>query len=126
MPAYHSTRATPAHPPAIPPTLAAAVQAALDILGRASADWRNGGQSAEGSLHWPVAVAHARKLLKTAVLALSEAEKADSGILPEDTARSIEEYNALTEAQRRHWHRIAGSAVPAEAWAAWKAHRDSL
>jgi hypothetical protein len=29
-------------------------------------------------------------------------------------------YNALTEAERAHWHRIAGSAVPADAWRAFK------
>lgn len=30
-------------------------------------------------------------------------------------------YNGLTRLKRAHWHRIAGSAVPAEAWAAWRA-----
>jgi hypothetical protein len=31
------------------------------------ADWRNNGACESGPLHWPVAVNHARKLLRTAL-----------------------------------------------------------
>jgi hypothetical protein len=65
-----------------------AVQAALDVLGRASADWRNGGQCESGALHWPVAVSHARKLLRTALLELAGAA------------------DTLTE--RQHWLTVKG------------------
>jgi hypothetical protein len=40
---------------------------ALDLLGRASADWRNGGQCDGVSLHWPVAVSLARRELEQAL-----------------------------------------------------------
>jgi len=32
----------------------------------------------------------------------------------------IEWWNALTEAERAYWLRVVGSAVPADAWAAFK------
>lgn len=51
-----------------------AVRAALDVLARASSDWRNPDVAACGSVHWPVAVSHARRLLGTALLALAGAE----------------------------------------------------
>lgn len=44
-----------------------AIRRALDLLGRASSDWRNGGQSAEGALHWPVSVNLARRALREAL-----------------------------------------------------------
>ena len=30
-------------------------------------------------------------------------------------------YNRLSKAERLHWHRVAASAVPADAWAAFQA-----
>lgn len=29
-------------------------------------------------------------------------------------------YNGWAKVERLHWHRVAGSAVPADAWRAWK------
>lgn len=127
MATVHPTAPTEAHLPQSPPasqTARDAVQAALVILGRASSDWRGNGSCESGSLHWPVAVTHARRLLKTALLALRAEETEQRRILPADTAQAIEEFQALTEAERRHWHEVAESAVPAEAWAAWKAHQE--
>jgi hypothetical protein len=49
---------------------ASAVQRALDLLGRASSDWRNGGQSTADALHWPVSVNLARRALREALEAL--------------------------------------------------------
>jgi hypothetical protein len=40
---------------------------ALDLLGRASEDWRNGTPRESGSLHWPVAVNLARRELRQAL-----------------------------------------------------------
>ncbi len=51
-----------------------AVQAALDILGRASADWRNADAAVPGGLHWPCAISLARRELRTALLALAGAD----------------------------------------------------
>ncbi len=51
-----------------------AVQQALDILGRASADWHNADATVPGGLHWPCAISLARRQLKTALLALAGAD----------------------------------------------------
>ena len=45
-------------------TAATVVRRALDLLGRASEDWRNGTPRESGSLHWPVAVNLARRELR--------------------------------------------------------------
>lgn len=34
-------------------------------------------------------------------------------------------YNSLSPTERAHWHEVAGSAAPTDAWAAWKATRDA-
>ena len=49
---------------------AAAVRSALELLSRASADWRNGGGCEAGPLHWPVSVNLARRALRQALEAL--------------------------------------------------------
>lgn len=43
------------------------VQEALELLGRASQDWRNGTAEVPGALHWPVAVNLARRELAKAL-----------------------------------------------------------
>ena len=103
-------------------TACVAVQGALVILGRASADWRNGGGCDSGALHWPVAVSLARRQLHQALEALephpipmpSSAELADA-------LAGMAWFNSLTPSERREWLEVAGSAVPAEAWRAFQA-----
>lgn len=43
----------------------------------------------------------------------------------QDAEVGMASWNGLTRPERARWLDVAGSAVPAEAWAAWKAHRDS-
>lgn len=113
-------------------TASAAVHRALDLLGRASEDWRNGTPRESGSLHWPVAVNLARRELRQALdnpqwrcvcgrehcpgtclesLSFEEVENARGGIAW---------WNRLSRAERRHWLEVADSAVPADAWEAYK------
>ncbi|GMV27859.1 MAG: hypothetical protein AMXMBFR58_38900 [Phycisphaerae bacterium] len=40
--------------------------------------------------------------------------------MTDDEAKGIDWWNALTESERGGWLRIAGSAVPADAWEAYK------
>lgn len=47
-----------------------AVRRALDLLARASEDWRGNGTAEVGSLHWPVALNLARRELARALEAL--------------------------------------------------------
>jgi len=47
-----------------------AIRQALEILGRASVDWRGNGAAGVGPLHWPVAVNLARRELAQALEAL--------------------------------------------------------
>ena len=42
-----------------------------------------------------------------------------------DAVAGIQWFNALSRAERAHWLEIAGSAVPADAWAAFKRAADS-
>ena len=49
---------------------------ALELLGRASQDWRNGTAEVPGALHWPVAVNLARRELRNALEALEVAGSA--------------------------------------------------
>ena len=97
------------------PTATAAVRGALELLGRASDDWRNGGGCESGSLHWPVAVNLARRSLRQALEAL-ESQRCPS----EDTSAGITWFNSLTPTERRHWLEVADSAVPADAWRAFQ------
>ena len=41
-------------------------------------------------------------------------------VIPQDAALGIRWYNGLSKAERLHWHRVAGSAVPADAWRAFQ------
>ena len=113
----------------------ASVRAALDLLGRASADWRNGGGCESGALHWPVAITLARSELRKVLEALDEhgeesahpPENCRGGHLDalecfsdEDARAGLAWYNSATVTERRHWHQVARSAVPADAWEAYK------
>ena len=51
----------------------ASITRALELLGRASADWQNGKDAVPGPLHWPVAVNLARRELRQALEALDVA-----------------------------------------------------
>jgi hypothetical protein len=50
----------------------ASIRRALDLLGRASEDWRGNGATELGSLHWPVALQLARRELTRALEALEQ------------------------------------------------------
>ena len=50
----------------------ASIAQALELLGRASQDWRNGTAEVPGALHWPVAVNLARRELRNALEALDQ------------------------------------------------------
>lgn len=117
---------------------AAAVYRALDLLGRASADWRNGGSCESGALHWPVAVTLARSELRRALEAFGDHGQVAAGppgsacereASPSDWLESSDAdalaglawYQSASLTERRHWHQVARSAVPADAWEAYKA-----
>ena len=42
-------------------------------------------------------------------------------LIPQDAELGITWYNGLSKAERLHWHRVAASAVPADAWRAFQA-----
>ena len=106
---------------------------ALDLLSRASAEWRNGGGCESGALHWPVAITLARSEIGKALEALSNhrqegdhprerrCEYVDSSEDTDDARAGLAWYNSATVTERRHWHQVARSAVPADAWEAYKA-----
>jgi hypothetical protein len=101
----------------------AAAHRALELLSRASGDWRNGGGCESGALHWPVAVNLARRELRAALEALEQngsGASACDGQL-EDARAGIAWFNSLTPTERAHWLEIADSAVPADAWRAFQA-----
>ena len=41
-------------------------------------------------------------------------------LIPQDAELGMRWYNGLSKAERLRWHRIAGSAVPADAWRAFQ------
>lgn len=90
---------------------------ALDLLGRASADWRNGGQHDAPSLHWPIAVDLARQEPQNAL----DAGAASADERTQDARATTAWFNYLTPTQRLHWLTCAKSPVPADAWEAFKA-----
>ena len=91
------------------------VQETLELLGRASQDWRNGTAEVPGALHWPVAVNLARRRLREALEAL-EAEGS-----PAEALIGMSWWNSLPPTRRRYWLEVAGSARPADAWRAFQA-----
>ena len=56
------------------------------------------------------------------VLVIEPAEV--SSVIPKDAELGMAWYNRLTKAERLHWHRVAASAVPADAWTCYKADRE--
>ncbi|MGA7540437.1 MAG: hypothetical protein WBW93_16900 [Steroidobacteraceae bacterium] len=96
-----------------------AVRQALDLLGRASADWRNGNGCEAGPLHWPVSVNLARRVLRQALEDLEP--RLPGRLLADDERAGMAWFNCLPPAERRHWREIADSAVPADAWCAFQA-----
>lgn len=54
------------------------------------------------------------------VLVIEPAEQARKALIPTDAAVGMRWYNGLTKPERLHWHRVAGSAVPADAWRAFQ------
>ncbi len=59
-----------------PAAASASIARALELLGRASQDWRNGTAEVPGALHWPVAVNLARRELREALEVLEVAGSA--------------------------------------------------
>ena len=53
-------------------------------------------------------------------LVIEPAQSAKS-VIPHDAELGMTWYNGLTKAERLHWHRVAASAVPADAWRAFQA-----
>ncbi|MGH8229784.1 MAG: hypothetical protein ACREU3_18095 [Steroidobacteraceae bacterium] len=112
-----------------------AIRRALELLNRASGDWRNGGGDS-GPLHWPTAIAFATRELRDALAApepvdeTPEAATVESYFpgqerLARERARLLPEaregmawYNSITKAERAHYDALARSAVPADAWEA--------
>jgi hypothetical protein len=107
----------------------AEVREAIDLLGRVSTDWRNGNPSAPGPVHWSAAVPAAREALSRALLILEEidsqqalpATPADPPTTDDDrdVAIGMAVYNGWTRAERLHWHQVAGSARPVDAYRAY-------
>ena len=46
-------------------------------------------------------------------------------LMNDDGLAGMEWWNAMTEAERGHWLREAKSAVPADAWSAYKAWQEA-
>ena len=62
--------------------------------------------------------------VKRGILVIEPAPEARRPMAQEEDAElGMAWYNGLSRAERLFWHRIAGSAAPADAWAAWKAGR---
>jgi hypothetical protein len=93
-----------------------AVRHALAILDRASDTWHNGDPAKSGPLHWPVAVTLARRQLQFALGTL----EAQTDEAAQDARNGIAWWNHLTPTQRSYWLTRARSAVPADAWEAFK------
>ena len=123
----------------------ARVRQALELLGRASQDWRNGTAEVPGALHWPVAVRVARDELAAALEAVEQHGKSsflgasdsaahcvcgrdncpgaclDSlGWDCVDARAGIAWWQSLTRTEQRHWLAVAGSGRPVDAWAAFQ------
>lgn len=103
---------------------AARVRCALDLLDRASSDWRNGDQFTEGALHWPVSVSLARRALREALEVLEPQETCHQSLGYSEAGRRW--YNGLTPERRAHWHKVAGSSHLADCWEAWNDWQDWL
>ena len=56
------------------------------------------------------------------MLVIEPAQSAKS-VIPQDAELGMRWYNGLSKAERLRWHRVAGSAVPADAWAAFQSGR---
>ncbi len=50
-------------------------------------------------------------------------EPQQRAVIPADAALGMRWYNGLSKAERLRWHRVAGAAVPADAWAAFQSGR---
>ena len=57
------------------------------------------------------------------VLVIEPALQLAKSVIPADAAAGMAWYNRLSKAERLRWHRLAGSAVPGDAWRAFQSGR---
>ena len=106
---------------------AQAIRQALEILARASADWRGTGAADAGSVHWPLAVELARRELAQALEVLEPRREVgslagnDRGLDAVDARIGMAWFNSLSPTRRREWLEAAHSVRPVDAWTAFKA-----
>ena len=106
---------------------AQAIRQALDVLSRASADWRGNGAADAGPVHWPLALELARRELAQALETLEQRREVcglpgnDRGLDAVDARIGMAWFNSLSPTRRREWLEAAHSARPVDAWTAFKA-----
>ena len=106
---------------------AQAIRQALEVLSRASADWRGNGAADAGPVHWPLAVELARRELAQALEVLEQRCEVcrlpdnDRGLDAGDARIGMAWWNSLTPTRRREWLEAAHSGRPVDAWNAFKA-----
>jgi hypothetical protein len=100
------------------------IRTALQLLACASNDWRCKASDGTQPLHWTLAVGAAKAHLQHALTTLESPATGEPRTATPDDVRGMEWFNALTEAERREWLQRADSAVPADAWRAYKAAKE--
>ena len=106
---------------------AQAIRQALEVLSRASADWRGNGAADAGPVHWPLAVELARRELAQALEVLEPRREVgslagnDRGLDAVDARIGMAWFTSLTPTRRREWLEAAHSGRPVDAWNAFKA-----
>ena len=106
---------------------AQAIRQALEILARASADWRGNGAADADPVHWPLAVELARRELAQALETLEQRREVgslagnDRGLDAGDARIGMAWFNSLSPTRRREWLEAAPSGRPVDAWTIFKA-----
>lgn len=89
-------------------------EAARDASGEGASTFAPGSVTGPGGARWRISY-NGR----------IQPSKAVRPAIPADAETGMAWYNGLSKAERAHWHDVAGSAVPADAWAAWKAAQEA-
>ena len=106
---------------------AQAIRQALEVLSRASADWRGTGAADAGPVHWPLAIELARRELAQALEVLEPRREVgglagnDRGLDAVDARIGMAWFNSLSPTRRREWLEAAPSGRPVDAWTIFKA-----